>query len=193
MTPYTWINNGFRQLSRPLKWLVVTTVVAVCCVFVSIVAILAWREGTLATRLGLAATKADIEQQTSTLAAADSAKMTAIAEQAAAAVRDELVALMDEKEVDARHTVLTPLLEEVKLQRRDINTLFGMVQAQGREVRALPGQFSRDLEEILEASKPPKTDAQVMQEMFLAQQAKTDSLIELLRPKPKKLVKAPAM
>ena len=188
------LNRFWEGLSPRLRRAFLVVVVVIGATFAATVAILVWSDGSLHQRLGLVVTNKDLSAQTAQLMAVDSAKMAAMATRAASEVRDELVGLMDSKETDARQTVLAPLLEEVKQQRKDINTLFGLVQAQGKEVRALPTHFSRELETILEASKPPKSDADLIKEMLEAQTARQDSILKLLaEPGGRKKLKAPPM
>lgn len=186
------LNRFWESLSPRLRKAVLVLAVVVGATFAATVAILVWSDGSLHARLGLVATKSDLADTQNALAAADSVKMQAMAEQAAAMKSEEILALLNTKEADARATILVPMLEELKGQRRDINTLFALVRDQGREVRALPAQMSRELEEVLESSRPPKSETELIRELLEKQQAQQDSILELL-VKPRKKMKAPAM
>lgn len=187
-------NISWEALSPRLRQAIIVLLALIACVVAITLSILLWSDGSLHQRLGLVVTNDDLKEQTRQLMAVDTAKMADIAARAASDVRDELVALMDSKETDARQTVLAPILEEMRLQRKDLNTVYGILQSQGKEVRALPGQFSRELETILEASKPPKSEIDQMKELLEAQAQRQDSILKLLaEPDRRKRVKTPPM
>lgn len=198
MNPFTVLNTAYKNLSLQLKrmfWAVILVAVAALSSSVGITAtILGWRDGRIPNALGLEAAVKDLTEQTTKLAATDTVKMEAIAQRVGDATRQGIMADLDARETDARQNVLAPLLEQMKKQGGDINLLFDLLRKQGAEVRAIPNQMSRQLEDILQASKPPKSEAEIWQERYERQQARTDSILEsLTEPKRKRMTKAPTM
>lgn len=197
MSPFTLLNTAYKNLSPALKrmsWVLLLVTVAALASSVGVTAtILGWRDGRIPNALGLEAAVKDLTAKTTKLAGTDTVKMEAIANRVAEKARDGIMADLDEREADARHNVLGPILEQMERQNTNISTLFVLVRDQGRDVRAMPAQMSTRFQQILEESRPPLTTEEMLRDV-MRKQAQQDSILNSLsEPKRKRMTKAPTM
>lgn len=193
MNVFPLINQAWAAFSPSLRRALLALVLLIAAVFTITVVVLGWRDGRIPNALGLVATKQDLKDQTKQLVAMDSAKVQAVAEATAAAAEARIMDYLAQREQEARANILNPLLMEMKGLRTDVSMLSSAQQVSGRQMRELPRQMSQQLETMLEASKPPRTTEDMLQEL-MRNQARQDSILNsFTAPQRKRMTKAPTM
>ncbi len=111
---------------------------------------LVWGSGYFHEKLGLPATKADIEQQTETLRENRDSLVSATVEEAITRYDAGLQEYLREKEDDARRTILEPILQGMDALKRNQDALMRSQTTTNQQVQGMPAVFDRKLDRLIE-------------------------------------------
>jgi|GEM_PF-3888353 hypothetical protein len=159
------LNRVWTRLSTPLKVVTVVVTLVVACVIAATVTILAWNAGIIQDKLGVLPTKDDLQEQTESLATAQTQKIDSVVNDAIDSYDLLMRQYMAEERRLAIDTAYVPLLRHIKTLTDAVTQLQRSSNATDSRVRELPRQFDEQLTRMIEAVDPA-SDKERMEEIM---------------------------
>ena len=155
---FSWVAELWNQSPKGLKKVLAGVLLVFAIVFGIVIGVHVWTAGWIQDKLGIVATKDDLEEQTTTIAAQQA--LVASEVDAALARYDESVKgyLQQERKL-AVDTTLKPLLKLVFELRDDIRETKASTERTRTRVESMPQpQRYEDLQRIIQEQPPSRTD-----------------------------------
>lgn len=155
---FSWVADLWNQSPNGLKKVLAAVLVVFAVVFAIVISVHVWTAGWIQDKLGIVATKEDLEEQTDTISAQQA--LVAAEVDAAIARYDQAVkGYLQQERMLAVDTTLKPLLKLVFELQADVRKTKESSERTRTRVESLPIQQQyEDLQRIIQEQPPSRTD-----------------------------------
>lgn len=155
---FAWLADLWNQSPKGLKKVLAGVLVVFAVVFAIVIAVHVWTAGWIQDKLGIVATKEDLQEQTGTIAA-QQALVAAEVDAALAKYDQSVKGYLQEERKLAVDTTLKPLLKLVFELRDDMRETKASTERTRSRVESMPQpQRYEDLQRIIQEQPPSRTD-----------------------------------
>jgi glutathione S-transferase len=149
----SWLTTLWNGLPRELRLAVAVGVVAAMLSAGLVVGYLAWNNSDLPAKLGVVATKADIEQQTETIAEQGAVAMDNVINGALQQYDTDLRSYLEGERNAAIDTILTPMLYALAELDKRQRQMQAATDANARRLEEIPKAYGSQMERLLTAAE----------------------------------------